>query len=140
MECIVLAIDKEKRRISLSMKHLEEDPWETVASDYPVGKEAQGKILRLLERGVIVEVPGGLEGFIPTSKLTTESIRNPADAFKAGDTIPAAVIEVDGPSRKLTLSVIDYFKNKEDAEWKTYLAAHKNNPTTIGDVVKLEGE
>jgi small subunit ribosomal protein S1 len=140
VECIVLAIDKEKRRISLSMKHTEEDPWEKVAELFPVGKEVQSTIARLLERGVIVEVEGGLEGFIPTSKLTTEAIRSPADAFKVGDVIPAAVIEVDGPARKLTLSVVDYFKNKEDAEWKTYLAAHKNNPTTIGDVVKLETE
>jgi small subunit ribosomal protein S1 len=140
VECIVMAIDKEKRRISLSMKHTEEDPWELVGENFPVGKEVQTTIARLLERGVIVEVPGGLEGFIPTSKLTTESIRSPADAFKVGDAIPAAVIEVDGPSRKLTLSVVDFFKNKEDAEWKTYLAAHKNNPTTIGDVVKLETE
>ncbi|HLP41496.1 MAG TPA: 30S ribosomal protein S1 [Fibrobacteria bacterium] len=140
VECIVMAIDKEKRRISLSMKHLEEDPWENVAQVFPVGKEAEGKIVRLLERGVIVEVAGGLEGFIPTSKLTTESIRNPADAFKVGDTVPAAVIEVDGGARKLTLSVVDYFKNKEDAEWRSYLSAHKSNPTTIGDVVKLEGD
>jgi small subunit ribosomal protein S1 len=135
-----MAIDKEKRRISLSMKHLEEDPWEAVATTFPVGKEVQGTIVRLLERGVIAEVAGGLEGFIPTSKLTSENLRNPADAFKVGDEVPAAVIEVDASSRKLTLSVIDYFKNKEDAEWKTYLAAHKPSPTTIGDAVKLEGE
>jgi small subunit ribosomal protein S1 len=140
VECIVMAIDKEKRRISLSMKHLLEDPWEAVQTNYPVGKEVKGSILRLLERGVILEVPGGLEGFIPTSKLTTENIRNPADAFKVGDVLPAAVIESDAAARKLTLSVVDYFKNKEDAEWKAYVNAHKPNPTTIGDVVKLEGE
>jgi small subunit ribosomal protein S1 len=117
-----------------------EDPWEAVQTNYPVGKEVKGSILRLLERGVILEVPGGLEGFIPTSKLTTENIRNPADAFKVGDVLPAAVIESDAAARKLTLSVVDYFKNKEDAEWKAYVNAHKPNPTTIGDVVKLEGE
>jgi small subunit ribosomal protein S1 len=54
--------------------------------------------------------------------------------------LPAAVIESDAAARKLTLSVVDYFKNKEDAEWKAYVNAHKPNPTTIGDVVKLEGE
>jgi small subunit ribosomal protein S1 len=141
VECIVMAIDKEKRRISLSMKHLEEDPWDAVAQNFPVGKEVpNSKIVRLLERGVIVEVPGGLEGFIPTSKLTSENIRNPADAFKAGDEVPAAVIEVDGSSRKLTLSVVDYFKNKEDAEWKAYVNSHKPTGTTLGDVAKLEGE
>src|SRR5690606_10071739 len=93
VECIVMAIDKDKRRISLSMKHLEEDPWDTLAEKFPVGKEVKGTIARLLERGVIVELEGGIEGFIPTSKLTTDSIRSPAEAFKAGDEVPAAVIE-----------------------------------------------
>jgi small subunit ribosomal protein S1 len=141
VECIVMAIDKDKRRISLSMKHLEEDPWETLAEKFPVGTEVKAKISRLLERGVIAELPGGIEGFIPTSKLTTDSIRNPAEAFKAGDEVPAAVIEVEPSTRKLTLSVTDYFKNKEDAEWKSYLSAHKPQPATLGDVMpKLEGE
>jgi small subunit ribosomal protein S1 len=141
VECIVMAIDKDKRRISLSMKHLEEDPWETLAEKFPVGTEVKAKISRLLERGVIAELAGGIEGFIPTSKLTTDSIRNPAEAFKAGDEVPAAVIEVEPSTRKLTLSVTDYFKNKEDAEWKSYLGAHKPQPATLGDVMpKLEGE
>src|SRR5690606_31501718 len=140
VECIVMAIDKDKRRISLSMKHLEEDPWDTLAEKFPVGKEVKGTIARLLERGVIVELEGGIEGFIPTSKLTTDSIRSPAEAFKAGDEVPAAVIEVEPSSRKLTLSVVDYFKNKEDAEWKAYLAGHKPSPTTIGDAVQLDSE
>ncbi len=141
VECIVMAIDKEKRRISLSMKHLQDDPWETLAEKFPVGKEVQGTIARLLERGVIVELEGGVEGFIPTSKLTTDNIRNPAEAFKPGDSVPAAVIEVEAASRKLTLSVVDYFKNKEDAEWKAYLSSHKPNLATLGDVMpKLESE
>ena len=141
VECIVMAIDKEKRRISLSMKHLTDDPWDSLAEKFPVGTEVKAVISRLLERGVIAELPGGIEGFIPTSKLTTESIRSPADAFKAGDEVPAAVIEVEAASRKLTLSVVDYFKNKEDAEWKAYLADHKPNAATLGDVMpKLEGE
>lgn len=141
VECIVMAIDKEKRRISLSMKHLTDDPWDTLAEKFPVGTSVKGVISRLLERGVIAEVDGGIEGFIPTSKLTTESIRNPADAFKVGDEVPAVVIEVEAASRKLTLSVVDFFKNKEDAEYKAYLAEHKPNLATLGDVMpKLEGE
>jgi small subunit ribosomal protein S1 len=61
VECIVMAIDKEKRRISLSMEHLMDDPWDTLAEEFPVGKEVQSSIARLLERGVIVELEGGLE-------------------------------------------------------------------------------
>jgi small subunit ribosomal protein S1 len=140
VECIVLAIDKEKRRISLSMKHLQDDPWDHVPSEYPAGKDVQAKIVRLLDRGAVVELPNGVEGFIPMSKLTTDSIRHPSEAFKADDVVPAVVTEIDVNARKMTLSVVDYFKNKEDAEWRTYLEAHKPQASTLGDVVKLEGE
>jgi small subunit ribosomal protein S1 len=140
VECIVLAIDKEKRRISLSMKHLQDDPWDHVPSEYPAGKDVQAKIARLLDRGAVVELPNGVEGFIPMSKLTTDSIRHPSEAFKADDVVPAVVTEIDVNARKMTLSVVDYFKNKEDAEWRTYLEAHKPQASTLGDVVKLEGE
>jgi small subunit ribosomal protein S1 len=140
VECIVLAIDKEKRRISLSMKHLQDDPWDHVPSEYPAGKDVQAKIARLLDRGAVVELPNGVEGFIPMSKLTTDSIRHPSEAFKADDVVPAVVTEIDVNARKMTLSVVDYFKNKEDAEWRNYLEAHKPQATTLGDVVKIEGE
>ncbi len=140
VECIVLAIDKEKRRISLSMKHLADDPWDSVASEYPAGKDVQVVIARLLDRGAVIELANGVEGFIPISKLTTDSIKHPSEAFKAGDTVPAVVTEIDVNARKMTLSVVDYFKNKEDAEWKSYLEAHKPKPVTLGDVVRIEGE
>jgi small subunit ribosomal protein S1 len=69
-----MAIDKEKRRIRLSMKHITDDPRDTLAEKFPVGTSVTGVISRLLERGVFAEVDGGIEGLIPTSKLTTESI------------------------------------------------------------------
>jgi len=140
VEAIVLAIDKEKRRISLSMKHNEDDPWDNARTEYPVGKEVQAKILRLLDRGVIAEMPNGLEAFIPSSKLTTEPIKNIADSFKPDDTVPAIVTECDPAGRKMTLSVVDYFKNKEDAEWKGYVEAHKPRTATLGDVLNIEVE
>ena len=138
VECVVLAVDKEKRRISLSMKHLTEDPWDSVETTYPVNSEVTGKIVRLLDRGVVVELPNGLEGFIPVSKLTAEYIKVPADAFKVGDEVPAAVTEIDQTNRKIYLSVVDYFKNRESAELKAWMESHKpgENGTTIGESVK----
>ena len=137
VECVVLAVDKEKRRISLSMKHLTEDPWDSVETAFPVDSEVKGKIVRLLDRGVVVELPNGLEGFIPVSKLTAEYIKVPADAFKVGDEVPAAVTEIDQNNRKIYLSVVDYFKNRESAELKAWMDSHKpgENGTTIGEAV-----
>ena len=71
------------------MKHLTEDPWDSIDSTYPVDSEVKGKIVRMLDRGVVVELADGIEGFIPVSKLTAEYIKVPADAFKVGDEVPA---------------------------------------------------
>ncbi|WP_405338949.1 30S ribosomal protein S1 [Fibrobacter sp.] len=135
VECVVLAVDKEKRRISLSMKHLTEDPWDTIDSAYPVNSEVKGKIVRMLDRGVVVELADGIEGFIPVSKLTAEYIKVPADAFKVGDEVPAVVTEIDQNNRKIFLSVVDYFKNRESAELKAWMDSHKpgESGTTIGE-------
>src|SRR5574344_413722 len=137
VECVVLAVDKEKRRISLSMKHLTEDPWDSVDTAFPVNSEVKGKIVRMLDRGVVVELQNGLEGFVQVSKLTAEYIKVPADAFKAGDELPAAVTEIDKENRKIYLSVVDYFKNRESAELKAYMDSHKpgENGTSIGEAV-----
>ena len=135
VECVVLAVDKEKRRISLSVKHLTEDPWDTIDSTYPVNSEVKGKIVRMLDRGVVVELADGIEGFIPVSKLTAEYIKVPADAFKVGDEVPAVVTEIDQNNRKIFLSVVDYFKNRESAELKAWMDSHKpgESGTTIGE-------
>ncbi len=137
VECVVLAVDKEKRRISLSMKHLTEDPWDTIETTYPIDSEVKGKIIRLLDRGVVAELPNGIEGFIPVSKLTAEYIKVPADAFKVGDEVPAVVTEIDQNNRKITLSVVDYFKNRESAELQAWMDSHKpgESGTTIGDAI-----
>lgn len=137
VECVVLAVDREKRRISLSMKHLTEDPWDVIENTHPVASEVKGKIVRLLDRGVVVELEDGLEGFIPVSKLSAEYIKVPADAFKVGDEVPASVTEIDPDNRKLYLSVTDYFKNRESAELSAWMDSHKpgENGTTLGDVI-----
>ncbi|MBR4679613.1 MAG: S1 RNA-binding domain-containing protein, partial [Fibrobacter sp.] len=94
-----------------------------------------GKIVRMLDRGVVVELADGIEGFIPVSKLTAEYIKVPADAFKVGDEVPAVVTEIDQNNRKIFLSVVDYFKNRESAELKAWMDSHKpgESGTTIGE-------
>jgi len=138
VDLVILAVDREKRRISLSMKHLLEDPWETLADRLPVGSEVKGKVIRLLDRGAVVELDDEIEGFIPNNKLTSENIRKASDVFKVGDELPSCVTEIDPANRKLNLSVVDYFKNREDAEWKDYLAKHPVPTHTLGDDVDLE--
>lgn len=133
VECVVLAVDRDKRRISLSIKHLEEDPWDSVESKFPLDSEVKGTIVRLLDRGVVVELENGLEGFISTNKLTTDKIKVPSEAFEVNDEVPALVTEIDHANRKLFLSTVDYLEGKGDAEVQAYLNAHQPTGNTLGD-------
>ena len=133
VECVVLAVDRAKRRISLSIKHLEEDPWDSVDSHYPLGQEVKGPIIRMLDRGVVIELENGIEGFVPVNRLTTEHIKVPSEAFKIDDEIPAVVTEIDHNNRKLYLSTTDYFKSRESAEMQEYLAQHQPATNTLGE-------
>ncbi len=140
VECVVLAVDSERRRISLSMKHLEDDPWDSVENDFQVGAEVKGKIIRLIERGVAVELNRGFEGLVPVSKLGTDYIKIPAEAFKIGDEIPATVTELNHSQRTIYLSTADYFKNHPDdlAAWKTAHRPGMNSTEKKKDKKKKE--
>ena len=131
--CMVLSVDKEKRRISLSLKAMGEDPWKVVPNKYPLGKSVEAPIVRLLDRGVVLELEEGIEGFVPLSKLTEEPLRVPAEAFRVGQTIKVTVVEHDVESRKLTLSAID-----TSSDWRAYVSGSRpeENRTTLGDIFR----
>jgi small subunit ribosomal protein S1 len=120
----VLDIDVEKRRISLGVKQLTEDPWGDLATQYSVGTETECEVARILDRGMIVNLSPTVEGFIPLNQLG-QSAGHPSEIYKMGDKVPAEVVEFDLEGRKIILSIAEYFKGKEDGLWKEYEAAHE---------------
>ena len=138
VEVVILNVDKQNRRVSLGYKQLIEDPWEHLAAVYPVGATVEGKILRLLERGVIVELPEDVEGFVPLTQLGRPDIHKPAEAFSIGEKIPLKVIEFDLDNRKIILSARAYFEDREKAELQEYLDKHPVKKLTMGDVAGAE--
>ena len=136
VEVMVLNIDKENRRISLGYKQLKEDPWPTLSKKYRIGSETQGKIIRLLDRGVMVELEGEMEGFVPTDQLGKPDLSKPSDAFSSGDTVPLKVIEFDQPARKIVLSVGEYYKDREKAEFEAYLSKHPTKTVKVKELVE----
>lgn len=116
VDVVVLNIDKENQRISLGLKQIIDDPWEQIAENNPVGSITSGKVVRLLDRGLIVELPGEIEGFVPFSHLGRDDISKPADAFSIDDSLPLKVIEIDPQNRRIVLSVKEYFSDKDQEE------------------------
>lgn len=122
----VLKIDNENRRISLGYKQLTEDPWPELAKKYSVGAECLGTITKVLDRGVVVDLGDGVEGFVPTNQLTTkDELTDPTGVFNEGESIPLQVIEFDRGQHKVVLSVIAYYKKREKAELEKFMADHE---------------
>jgi small subunit ribosomal protein S1 len=121
VEVKILDIDQEKRRISLGIKQLTDDPWEDLAKEYLVGTEiAECEIARILDRGVVVNLSADIEGFIPLNQLG-QDVNQPSRIYKVGDKTPAKVVEFDLEGRKIVLSVAEYFKDKDASLWDEYV-------------------
>jgi small subunit ribosomal protein S1 len=80
--------------------------------------------VRIIEKGVIVELPAGVDGFVPSSQLASKQVKNIPESFKEGDALPLRVIEFDKENKKIVLSVVEYFKNKTQDDNDAYLASH----------------
>ncbi len=136
IEVVVLDINKDERRIALGHKQVEPNPWDAFEGEYKVGTEVKGKIARLIDKGVIVTLPLGVDAFVPLRELGKPNIKRAADHFKVGDEVPLKVIEFDKDNKRIVLSVNAYLKGKEQEVVDAYLAEHALTPTTLKEIVE----
>jgi len=133
IEVVILNIDVEQRRISLGHKQIEDNPWDRFEEEYKVGIETEGTVARLIEKGLIVELPLGVDAFVPASQLSHEPIKNLQAAFEPGKKLPLKVVEFDKESKKIVLSLLEYLKDKEQEEVDKYQRDLNLDSVTIGD-------
>jgi small subunit ribosomal protein S1 len=106
VECIVLDIDQEKQRVGLGAKQLSEDPWlHAIPDAYKPGMVVHGKVTKITNFGVFVELEEGLEGLLHISELSDQKVENPQDVVKAGDDLDVKILRVDMDDRKIGLSL-----------------------------------
>ncbi len=105
---VILNIDGENKRISLGLKQAEEDPWLKIGETFPVGFEIKGRVSRLMDKGVVVDLGNDLEGFVPMSQLGVPDIENPGDAVKEGQAVELKVLEVDPIHHRIVLAAVGY--------------------------------
>lgn len=136
IEVVILGIDIENQRIALGHKQITENPWESLAKDSNVGAELKCKVVKAIDKGIIVELPSIVDGFIPASQLSVSPIKNLSEIFKPGTELMTEVIEFDKDSKKIVLSVLEYLKDKDEAEVENYLSAFKIRKFTLNDVIE----
>jgi small subunit ribosomal protein S1 len=112
VEAIVLHVDKANHRISLGLKQLQQDPWQSAVPDrYRIGMDVQGKVIRTTDFGAFIELEDGVEGLLHVSELSAERVNKPEDVVQVGQELTLRVIKLDPEERKIGLSLRAYLED-----------------------------
>jgi small subunit ribosomal protein S1 len=134
VDAVVTDVNVQNRRISLSLKALEQNPWDTIAERYPIGAVVTGKVRNLTDFGAFVEVEDGIDGLIHISDMSwNRRLKHPNEVLKKGDAVQARVISVDGENQRLSLSIKEFLPN----EWDNFAKSHNVGDELIGTVAKI---
>lgn len=137
VEAVVLKIDKEKERLSLGYKQLTRDPWEDeIPQRYRVGETATGKVTKVTDFGVFVELDSGVEGLIHISETGIEPQIRLEDQLKPGDSVTAKIIKVDREERKIALSLREHRMDSERKQVEEYHTAQGAVDQSLGRTAK----
>ena len=115
VEVIILDVDKEKGKISLSLKDSQNNPWTTAAEKYPVGSVTEGKVVRMVPFGAFVELEAGVDGLVHISQIANKHVEKPEDELKVGEMIKVKVLEVNAEHKKISLTKRKAEENTEEA-------------------------
>ncbi len=127
VEVEVLDIQPHDRRISLSLRHTEPNPWHTLAERYHAGDKVEGRVRNLTDFGVFVEIEEGIDGLVHVSDISwTKRIKHPSEALKKGDKVQAVILNIDPDNRRLSLGI----KQLTPDAWESFFERFH-----IGDVV-----
>jgi small subunit ribosomal protein S1 len=137
VEAVVLRIDKEKERLSLGYKQLKSDPWDDeIPSRYAVGDVAVGKVSKVADFGIFVELDGGVEGLIHISEAGLDAQAKLEEKFKLQDEVTAKIIKVDREERKIALSLRDHQMDSDRRTVDEFHATQGALDQSLGRAVK----
>jgi small subunit ribosomal protein S1 len=134
IEAQVLEIDSNNRRISLGIKQIEANPWETLAERYAVGSRVKGRVRNLTDFGAFVEIEDGIDGLVHVSDISwTKRIKHPSEALKKNQEVEAVITAIDVDNRRLSLSI----KDLEPNAWDRFFNERKPGDVVTGRVTRF---
>jgi small subunit ribosomal protein S1 len=134
IEAVVLGINREEQKISLGIRQLESNPWDSAEAKYAVGARVKGKVRNLTSYGAFVELEEGIDGMIHVSDVSwTRKINHPSEVLKKGDEVEAVVLEVDRPNQRIALGI----KQLSQDPWANIDQLYKVGDVVQGKVTKL---
>ncbi|MBE0493368.1 MAG: 30S ribosomal protein S1 [Thiomicrospira sp.] len=134
IEVKVLKFDKERNRVSLGLKQMEEDPWSDMVSRYPIGSETAGKVANITDYGAFIEIQEGIEGLVHTSELdwTNRNI-HPSKVVHLGQEVRVKILDVDQERRRISLSIKQCTVNP----WEGFAATHNKGDKITGNIKSI---
>ena len=127
VDCVVLSVNPADRRISLGMRQLAANPWDSLIEKYPVGASVEGRVRNLTDFGAFIEIEEGIDGLVHVSNLSwTKRVKHPSEVLKKGDRVKAVVLAIDSEKRRLSLGV----KQLQPDVWDSFFQQHR-----VGDIV-----
>lgn len=134
IEALVVSLDKENRRMSLSIKQLSKNPWDEIIEKFAIGQNITGKITNITDFGIFVQLIPGVDGLVHISDLSwTEHIKHPSDIFKKGDEVTAVITDINKDKKKISLSI----KQLEENPWTNIEQKYPVGSTVEGEVSKI---
>ena len=134
VEAVILTLDRDERKMSLGIKQLKEDPWESIESKYPVGSKHNAKVRNFTNFGVFVELEEGVDGLIHISDLSwTKKVKHPSEFTQVGAPIEVVVLDIDKENRRLSLG----HKQLEDNPWDVFEEKYGVGTIHEGKVTEL---
>jgi small subunit ribosomal protein S1 len=128
VDCVVLSVHPQERRISLGMRQLAANPWDALHEKYPVGATVEGRVRNLTDFGAFIEIEDGIDGLVHVSNLSwTKRVKHPSEILKKGDRLKAIVLAIEPDKRRLSLGV----KQLQPDVWESFFSQHK-----VGDVLR----
>ena len=127
VECVVLNVNPTERRISLGMRQLATNPWDSLHEKFPVGMTVEGRVRNLTDFGAFIEIEDGIDGLVHVSNLSwTKRVKHPSEVLKKGDRVKAVILAIEPDKRRLSLGV----KQLQPDVWESFFQTHH-----VGDVV-----
>lgn len=134
VEVQVLGVDTEDKRISLGMKQLQENPWDTIGTRYPVGTKIRGKVRNITDFGAFVELEDGIDGLVHVSDITwAKKVKHPKELLKKDQEVEAIVTNIDSRGQRLSLSM----KDLTPSAWESFVATHRPGDVVRGKVSRF---
>lgn len=134
VEVLVVSLDKENRRMSLSIKQLEENPWQQIVNQFSEGQIVSGPITNITDFGIFIQLLEGIDGLVHISDLSwTEHIKHPGQIYKEGQEVRAVVTEIDSDKKKISLSI----KALEENPWEKIEEKYPEGTRVEGEISKV---